>query len=803
MLTLLDAIRQNTTFAVRQLSKSPGLSLVAIAILALGIGTTTTIFSVVNGVVLRPLPFHEPERLVRVWELTPQGRLYTTSEPTLLDWQEMNRSFEALGGYDWQSVTLTGQGEPERLPALGASHQVLPLLGIAPTIGRGFLPEEDRPDAENRVVLLTQGFWERRFGGDPAIVGRSLTLNGIPAVVIGIVALPGFPFGDRDVVVPLAADPDASRSNHYITAVGRLAPGVSAEAAREDMAAIARQLGEAYPASNEAWGVELAPYDQWLVGRNIKRAVFVLLGAVGFLLLLACANVANLQLARGVARQREIAVRSALGAGRARLVGQLLTESLILALLGAGVGVLLTAWAIPLIQAVGPADLPRLDEVSIDGRVLLFTLAATLATAVIFGLTPALQASSTNPQQDLKEGARTLVGGSRLRDALVVGELALAVVLLVGAGLMYQSLLRMQSADLGYDPQNLVAIRLQLPSSYSVEERQAFFSTVEERIAGLPGVSGVGSTFLDPFEGGSTSNRVAAADWDPQTPEEFFPIQWRTVTSDFFATSGIPLHQGRTLDERDRTPPDGELGHVVVSRSLADRLWPDQNPIGRRLVWSRVGGIELEVVGVVGDVLDRRLAEQGDPTLYFHYHTVTWSTMTVIVRATIDPTGLSGTIRQAIREVAPDVPIPTVQPLVDLVASATRGQLFLSRLFAAFAALGLILATLGVYAVMMYQVSQRYPEIGVRMAMGARPRQIVGLVLRRSLGSALLGLAIGLASAFALSRSMTSMLFGTQPTDLATYSVVTLLLAVTAITVTLFPALRAARVDPLQTLAAE
>ncbi len=794
---MIEALGHDLSFAFRRIWKSPGFSLVAISFLALGIGTTTTIFSVVNAVALRPLDFPEPERLVRVSELTPQGGLYSTSEPTLLDWRAMNRSFEELAGYDQPTLNLTGQGEPERVNALAASHSLLQVLGIAPKLGRAILPEEDRPAAENRVVLLAQTFWERRFGADPNMVGRSLTLGGAPHTVIGVVPLPAFPFRDCDVVVPLAADPDAPRANHYITSVGRLAPGVSLEAARADMAAIARQIGDAYPSSNQGWSVALAPYDQWLVSRNARRAVFVLLGAVGFLLLLACANVANLQMARGLARRREMAVRSALGAGRVRIVWQLMTESVILAALGTGAGILLTAWAIPLVQAFGPADLPRLSEISIDGHVLLFALSAMVATSILFGLTPALQASGGELHTALKEESRSVIANNRLRDALMVGQLALAVVLLVGAGLMARSLFRMQTVDLGYDAENVIAIRLQLPAA-SAEERQAFFRTVEQRLRDLPGVIGVGSTFLDPFEGGSTSNRVAAADWEPQGPEEFLPIQWRSVTSGFFDAMRIPLLRGRALNEGDST-----FTHTVISQSLADRLWPGQDPIGKRIIWSRIEGSTLEVVGVVGDVLDRRLAERPDPTLYFHHNWATWSTMTVLVRTATDPGPLSDAIRREIRSVAPDIPIPAIQPLVRLASEAAGGQRFLSRLFAIFAALGLTLAALGVYAVMMYQVSQRYREIGVRMALGARPEQIVQLVLRHSLLRALLGLAIGLASAVALTRLMTSLLFEIEPTDPLTYAVVMVLVVVTAIAVTVIPVIKATRVDPLRTIAAE
>jgi putative ABC transport system permease protein len=797
MRVMFEALGHSLSFAVRRIWKSPGFSLVAISFLALGIGTTTTIFSVVNAVALRPIDFPEPERLVRVAELTPQGGLYSTSEPTLLDWRAMNRSFEELAGYDQPTLNLTGQGEPERVNALAASHSLLQVLGITPTLGRAILPEEDRPAAENRVVLLSQRFWERRFGSESDIIGRGLTLGGAPHIVVGVVPLPAFPFGDRDVIVPLAADPNAHRANHYITAVGRLAPGVSLEAARADMAAIARQIGEAYPSSNQGWSVALAPYDQWLVGHDAQRAVFALLGAVVFLLLLACANVANLQMARGLARRREIAVRSALGAGRTRIVWQLMTESAILAAIGAGVGVLLTAWTLPLVQAFGPADLPRLGEVSIDGRVLLFALSAAVVTSILFGLTPALHASGGDLHTALKEESRSVVATNRLRDALVIGQLALAVVLLVGAGLMARSFLRMQTVDLGYDTENVIAIRLQIPTD-SALERQAFFRTVEQRLSDLPGVVGVGSTFLDPFEGGSTSNRVAAADWEPRSPEEFLPIEWRTITSGFFDAMRIPLLRGRALNDGDST-----FTHTVISQSLADRLWPGEDPIGKRIIWRRVEGSRLEVVGVVGDVLDRRLSERPDPTLYLHHNWATWSTMTVIVRTAGDPSLLTDAIRREIRSIAPDIPIPAIQPLAQLASGATGGQLFLSRLFAIFAALGLTLAALGVYAVMMYQVSQRYREIGVRMALGARPEQIVHLVLRHSLLRALVGLTIGLAGAVILTRLITSLLFQTEPTDPLTYATVTLLLAATAIAVTVIPAIKATRVDPLQTLAAE
>ncbi|MFG1691736.1 ABC transporter permease, partial [Gemmatimonadota bacterium] len=483
---VFDSLRQDLVYAVRQLWKNKGFTSAAVVALALGIGATTAIFSVVNAVVLRPLPFHQPDSLVRLYELTPQGRRYTTSEPTLLDWQVMPRSFQGVGAYTFARVTLTGQGEPESVTGGMVTHNLLPLLGIEPILGRGFLPEEDRPDADTRVLILSEGLWERRFGRDFDVVGRSLVVDGEPTTIIGVVSLRGIALIDfeeeLEFLVPLAASPDASRSNHFITAIGRIAPGISRVQAQQEMDGIAQRIGEEYPRFNEGWGVRLVPIREWMIGPELGRTVFVLLGAVGLLLLLACANVSNLLVARGTTRVREIGVRAALGASRGRIVRQLLTESFILAGLGGMVGIALTYWTMPLARSFGPGNIPRLDEASVDGSVLGFALAVAVLTCLLFGLVPAFQAVRGELHEALKEGARSVVAGSRIRDLLVIGELALAVVVLVGAGLMGHSFIRLLSVDPGFESESVHSVRLQLPPSSGVEERLSFFRLLEERI---------------------------------------------------------------------------------------------------------------------------------------------------------------------------------------------------------------------------------------------------------------------------------------------------------------------------------
>jgi putative ABC transport system permease protein len=800
------ALRQDLSYAARQLRRSRGFTLAAVLTLAVGIGATTTIFGVMKAVILDPLPFREPQALFRLYEVTPQGRTYTTSEPTLLDWQAQARAFEGIGAYTFASMTLLGHGEPTVLTGGRVSHNLLGLLGLDVTLGRGFLPEEDRPEPGSRAVILGSRTWEERFGSDPGILDRAVNLDGLPHEVVGVMELEDVRLLDYvetlEFLVPMGADPDASRSNHYITAVGRLAPGVDPPRGQQDMDRVARALSEAYPASNGDWGARIVPIREWILGPELDRALLALFGAVGLLLLLACANVSNLLLARATIRMREMGIRAALGAGRGRIVRQLLTESLLLAGLAGGLGLALSWWAMPLVRSLGPSDIPRLAQATVDGTVLAFALGTILVTCLLFGVMPALHAAGGKVHEALKEGGRGGTSRGRLRDLLVVGETALAVVVLVGAGLLGRSFLRLLDVDSGYDPSGLYAVRLQLPSATDDAETVAFFQEMEDRIRALPGVQSVGSAFIEPFSNTSTSNRVAAEEWDPQSPEEFVGIDWRTVTPGFFETMGIPLLEGRTLEDTDG-PPFAEGVLIVVSRKLAETLWPGEDPIGRRLIWRQIDGTRFQVVGVVGNVRDRELDAEAPGMLYLLHGIQPWSAMSVLIRVAGDPESVLPVVRRQIRAAAPSLPIPEIHPVTGNLRQAVATPRFLLQLFAAFAAIALVLASSGVYGVMMFQVAQRTREIGLRVAVGAERPQLLGQILGQAGMRAGMGLALGLLVAAAVTRLMSTLLYEVSPMDLATFGIVAAVLIVAALVATLVPAIQATRVDPRTALSVE
>jgi putative ABC transport system permease protein len=800
------AFRQDLSYAARQLRRSRGFTLASVLTLAVGIGATTTIFGVMKAVILDPLPFRDPQALFRIYEVTPQGRTYTTSEPTLLDWQAQARAFEGIGAYTFASMTLTGDGEPTVLTGGRISYNLLGLLGLEVTVGRGFLAEEDQPEPGSRAVILGNRIWEERFGRDPEILGRTVNLDGLPHVVVGVMELEEVRLLDYvenlEFLVPMGADPDASRTNHYITAVGRLAPGVDAPRAQQDVDRMARALSEAYPASNGDWGARIVPLREWILGPELDRALLALFGAVGLLLLLACANVSNLLLARATIRTREMGIRAALGAGRGRMVRQLLTESLLLAGLGGGLGVALSWWTMPLVRSLGPSDIPRLAGATVNGPVLAFGLGIILVTCLLFGVMPSIQAAGGEVHEALKEGRQGGTARGRLRDLLVVGEMALAVVVLVGAGLLGRSFLRLLDVDSGYDSSGLYAVRLQLPSTTTDTERVSFFREMEARIRVVSGVRSVGSAFIEPLSNTSTSNRVAAEEWDPQSPEEFVGIDWRTVTPGFFEAMGIPLLEGRTLEDTD-APPYTERAMIVVSQALAETLWPGEDPIGRRLIWRQIDGPRFQVVGVVGNVRDSELDSEPPGTLYLHHGIQPWSSMSVLIRVAGDPAAVLPAVRREIRAAAPSLPIPEIHPLAGNLRQAVAGPRFFLQLFAAFAAFALILASSGVYGVMMFQVAHRTREIGLRVAVGARRAEVLRLVLGQAALRTGVGLALGLVIAGGATRLMASLLYQVSPMDLATFGGVAGILTLAALVATLVPATQATRVDPMTALAVE
>jgi len=789
----VSALRQDLRYAVRSFLKNPGFTAVAVITLALGIGANTAIFSVVDTLLLRPLPLKDPGRLVLVRDTQPGVDSAPASYPEYLDWKERSKTFEALGAFFNTTFSLTGQGEPEQLPALRMSAGLLPMLGLAPARGRGFRPEEEKAGGE-RVALISHALWQRRFGASPAVLGTPITLAGEPYTVVGVLP-PGLTFGVHpDVCIPLRLDAQrAPRGLHFMTVLGRLRSGPDLAQARAEVESMAARLRTEGVTRH---GIVLTPLQEQLVG-DTRPALLVLFGAVGLVLLIACANVANLLLARAASRQKEIAIRLAVGASRARLIRQLLTESLVLSVLGGGLGLLLAWWGVDLLVSAG-ARLPRIEEIRIDGTVLAFTAGVSLLTGLLFGLAPALQASSADFHESLKEGGRQTGLGSgrqRLRGLLVVSEVALSLVLLIGAGLLIRSFVRVLDNDMGFDPSRVLALDLSLPlSSYGKPERQAaFFKELLERVGRLPGVQGAAVVSHLPLGGSNTNSGllIEGRAW----PQDELPLaDNRLVSSDYFRVLRIPLLRGRTFIPRD---VEGSLHVAVINESLARRFFPNADPIGKRIdmQW-KTNGWQV-IVGVVGDIKHDGLDLPSAPAVYVPYLQTPDSGMTLVVRATGDPLGLVGAVRAQVYGVDRNQPVSRARTMDELVAESVGPRRFSMSLLSGFAALALFLAAVGIYGVMSTSVAQRTHEIGVRMALGARRSDVVKLVIRQGLPPVLLGTCIGLIAAMVFSRVLESLLYGVSARDPATFAGVSLLLVCVALAACFLPARRAARVDPM------
>ena len=804
----MKTLFQDVRYGLRVLAKAPGFTAVAVLAIALGVAANSAIFSVINAVLLEPLPYREPGRLVSLWEMNRarDARQNVLSPANLIDWKEQTDVFEDVAAFTDGRANLTGDGEPEEVIVQQVTPNLFPLLGVEPIKGRGFAPDDAKPGAA-RTVVLSHGFWLRRFGGDPAVVGKSFNLGGAPATVVGVMPARFQWFirkGSRTAAPPEMWSPFAlsdayrKRQGRYMSAVARLKDGVTRERAELELNHLARRLEEQYPEFNKGWGAEVVLLRDQFAG-PIRPVLWVLLGAVGFLLLIACANVANLLLARGATRQKEIAIRTALGAGRARVVRQLLTESLLLAFTGGGLGLLLAWWGVELLVALSPRDVLDLGGVGLNVPVLLFTLGVSFVTGVVFGVVPAFEASRVSTSESLKEGAKgTTVGkrGGRLRGAFVVAEIALALILLVGAGLMLKSFARLRSVDPGFRADNLLTMRVSLPARKYKEDAQvvAFSRQAAERLAALPGVEAAGAVNYLPFAGpGAATNFKVVGRPDPPPGEEP-DTDVRVTDENYFRAMGIPLLRGRMYTPQE----SAERGRVaVVSQSFAEKYFPGEEVIGRQLLVNMKSEPNpTEVVGVVADIKLQSLDEEPHPTVYWPHAELVYSNMVFVVRTKGDPAALGAAARGAVQSIDADQPVADLRPMTQFLAESVGRARFSATLLGVFALLALVLAGVGVYGVMSYAVAQRTHEIGVRVALGAQTRDVLRLVVGHGMALAGAGLAAGLLGAFALTRLLSSLLFQVSTTDLATYATLTGFLLLVSLAACLVPARRATKVDP-------
>ena len=808
----LENLLQDIRYALRQLRKRPGFSIVAAATLALGIGATTVVFSVFNAVVLRPLPFEEAHRLVRVRELTPAGDPMSVADANFLDFREQNRSFSEMVAVFQRPLILSSGAEPRRLGGMATTEGMFGMLGVDLLAGRDFVPDDARIGEEPEVVILGHGVWVREFGSDEGLVGETVILDGLPRTVVGILPQLDAPFG-FDVWLPYAADPAYPRDEHRREVFARLEAGVSVDRAREDLNRIQAAIGETFPQSNEGWQTWVGTLPEWLVGPEVRRIAHVLLGAVGLLLLLACVSVSNLLVARGTTRQREISLRAALGAGRSRLLSQLLVESVVLAALGASFGILIAYLALPVIQSLETTPLPRLDEVSIDRTVLAFGVVASLFSALVFGMAPALQGSRADLMDLLRTGGRMAGRGSqRIRDLLVAGQMALAMILLVGAGLLATSFWRMASVDPGFEAENVLLVEVSLPGDRFPEmspQVTVAFRQIVSSLENSPGVMAAGATMASPVNGSRPANFVARSDQAAEG-EDFVPIGFRPVTPGFFDAMGLPVLRGAPFTEihvdavMAAAMEGGEaLVPFVASRNLAGRLWPGEDPVGKTLIWNQPGGPPMQVVAVVGDSRDLSFPQDPDPMGYIPHTFVAWPTMTLVVRSTGATAQLSEQVREAVWALDPSLPVPEIlrmETALDGALAAPRLNVVLMGIFS-FSAL--LLASIALYGITSFSVGRRTREIGVRMALGAPKKDVVRMVLKKGIRLVVLGGATGLLGAVVLSRFLETLLFGVGALDALTYVVVSLVLGGVMLVATVLPVRRALKVDPTIALQVE
>ena len=805
---MLWSIRQDVRYALRGMRRQPAFTAVVLATLALGLGANVAIFSIVHGVLLRPLPYAAPEGIVQLTHVAPYG---SVSEPEFMDYQRDARSLERLAAYTTRDANLTGGEEPERVQVARVSNGFFSILGLPPQLGRAFTSDDDVRH-HPPVAEISYGLWQRRFGGDPHVVGSTIRLNGQVTTVVGVMPRRfAYPSPDVAVWVPLRLDPDSlwTRNNHYLQLIGRLAPGATAASASTEFNTMDRRWMREYPETyfpQSPLGATVTPLGDALFG-STRPYLIALLGAVGFVLLIACVNVANLLLARGESRRKELAIRTALGAARRRLVRQALTESALFSVLGGALGLLVAWWATRAMVALAPSSIPRLDDVRIDLVVLAFAVAVSLATGVLFGLIPAMRATRDESADALKDGGKTSAhtsGARRTGGALVVAEVALAVIMLVGAGLMLRSLWTLQAVDLGFDPSHVLTMRLSLPpNDYTPARAVQYYDDLTNRVRAMPGVRAVAAAGWLPIDGGGgrwsifVDGRVVKSISEAPAPQ---PEQ---VTPEYFRAMGMTIVRGRAFTDADRA--DAPMV-AVVNEAMGRELWPGESPIGHTIKMFNDKAPWATIVGVVKDTRSDGIQADVPPTMFFPYAQAGESayytpfTMSLVVRTAGDPFAVAGAVRQAARALDRNVPISSVQSMDQIVAASIAGRHFSTMLLGAFAALALALAGIGIYGVIAYGVSQRTYEIGLRMALGAQRGSVLALVMKQGMRLTLAGLAIGIVGALAVARALRSLLVGVAPIDPLTLGVAALALAGIAAVACVLPARRAMAVAPTDAL---
>lgn len=803
----MDSLLRDLRFSIRSLLTRPALTIIAIVTLAIGIGANSAIFSLVNALLLKPLPFADPDRIVALWDKVPSRGVERNevAVANYLDWRAQNKTLEQLGIYRRWSTNLTGADSPERVQGFQVTPNFLDIVGVQPLLGRGFSAEEDQP-GKDAVALLTYSLWQRRFGADQNIVNKTISTNGVTRTVIGVMP-PDFNYPKgAEIYAPLAIMPELARSrgSHAYLGIGRLKSGVSLQGAQAEFDTIARQLEKQYPETNTGRGVVIYPILEDTV-RMYSTALWVMMGAIGFVLLIGCANVANLMLARASGRQREIALRTALGASRWRIVRQLLTESVLLGLGGGALGVLIAYWSVDLIRSANPGEAARFaagwSHLGINLPVLTFTLLLSVLSGVLFGLAPAWQLSRPDLNSALKEGARQATSSShRLRGLLVVSEVALSLMLLVCAGLLIRSFLQLVKTNPGFNSDNLLTMNLVLPAAKYKDEpqRAVFYSELLRRVTELPGIASAAAINHLPLGGSNSSTSFLVEGLaEPPRGQEFLG-RYRVCTPNYFETMGIAVLKGRGFTEQDKA---GSQAVVVVNETLARKYWPNTDPIGKRMRYT--GPLQenpwMQVVGVVQDV-KHEMTLPITEDFYVPHAQDAWSSMVLVAKTKVEPAAMAAPIRQQVLALDKDQPVFDVHTMREVRAISLALYSFSSVMLSIFAGVALLLAAIGIYGVMFYAVMQRTQEIGIRMALGARALDVLKLVVKNGMSLALIGVVAGLAGAYALTRLLASLLFGVTPTDIVTFSTVTLGLLLVALLACYIPARRATKVDPLVAL---